>query len=143
MLERATGAAAALRADSFAVHAAGFEPAVELLPARPAEILAPLSGAFDLAEAQSPGHAARVAHIAVTVARQLGLDAAPRRIVLHGALLDDAGVAVGELPEGVADTGGHTAAGAWVASRFGFDERVQARSAARMSAGTARAGPAA
>ena len=125
MLDRAASVAAAMRHDSFAASEAGFEPAGELLPARPAELLAPLSGAFDLAEAQSPGHAARVAHIAVAVARQLGLDAASRRVVLHGALLHDAGVAVGELPPGVEDSGGHTAAGAWVAGRFGFDERVQ------------------
>lgn len=124
MAERA-GAAAVLRDDPFADLAFRAEGAVELLPARPAELLAPLSGAFDLAEAQATGHAVKVAHVAGAVAARLGLDAATRRTVLYAALLHDSGVAVGELPKGVDRDGGHTAAGAWVASRFGLDDRVQ------------------
>ena len=124
MAER-SGGAAVLRDDPFADPASRSEGAVELLPARPAELLAPLSGAFDLAEAQSTGHAVKVAHVAGAVAAQLGLDAATRRTVLYAALLHDSGVAVGELPEGVDRDGGHTAAGAWVASRFGLDDRIQ------------------
>lgn len=96
-----------------------------LRPARRAELLAQLSGAFDLAEGQEPGHAARVAHIALAVARRLDLDAASRRRVLYVALLHDAGVPVRMLPDDVDVTGGHTAAGAWVASLVGLDDQVQ------------------
>ena len=124
MAERA-GATVVLRDDPFADPAFRAGGAVELLPARPAELLAPLSGAFDLAEAQATGHAVKVAHVAGAVAARLGEDAATRRTVLYAALLHDSGVAVGELPEGVDREGGHTAAGAWVASRFGLDDRIQ------------------
>ncbi len=99
--------------------------AFELQPARPAALIAPLSGAFDLAESQSPGHAVRVAHIALTICSRLNLSAASRRTVLYASLLHDAGVAVAELPPGVNGDGGHTSAGAWVASRFGLDTEVQ------------------
>ena len=118
------GSALALRDEGFAAPY-GPAPTRDLVPARTAEVLAPLSGAFDLAESQAIGHAARVAYIAVTVARRLGLDAAARRSTLYAALLHDSGVAVGELPAGVDSEGGHTAAGAWVAARFGLDERIQ------------------
>ena len=63
MAERA-GATVVLRDDPFADPAFRAGGAVELLPARPAELLAPLSGAFDLAEAQATGHAVKVAHVA-------------------------------------------------------------------------------
>ncbi len=101
------------------------EPAGQLYPARLAELIAPLSSAFDLAEEQSPGHSTQVAHVAVEVAARLGLDAATRRTIVYAGLLHDSGVAVGELPHGVDVTGGHTAAGAWVAARFGLDDRIQ------------------
>jgi len=90
-----------------------------------AELLAHLSGAFDLAELQSPGHATRVAYIALTVAGRLDLDVETQQTVLYAGLLHDAGVAVRALPAGVDPKGGHTAAGAWVAARFGLDERTQ------------------
>ncbi|MEE8421468.1 MAG: HD domain-containing phosphohydrolase [Dehalococcoidia bacterium] len=101
------------------------EGAVELSPARPAALIAPLSSAFDLAESQAPGHSVRVAHVALTVAARLGLDVATRRTVLYAALLHDAGVAAATLPSHVDESGGHTAAGAWIAELFGLDERIQ------------------
>ena len=90
-----------------------------LRPVRRVEILAHLSGAFDVAEQQQPGHAARVAYLAHEVARRLGLGAEERRRLLAVGLLHDAGVAVRH-------EGGHLVAGAWVAERFGFDEAVSA-----------------
>lgn len=130
MLERAAGAAALVLERPFADSAFGGLGAVVLRPSSPAELLAPLSGAFDLAESQSPGHAVRVAHLAVSVATRLGVEAATRRSVLYAALLHDSGVAVrdfpgGADPGGAEGSGGHTAAGAWVASRFGLDQRIQ------------------
>jgi len=98
---------------------------IRLQAARRADLLAGLSGAFDLAEGQEPGHAARVAHVALAVSRRLGFDAARRRRIFYVALLHDAGVPVRMLPSGIDVTGGHTAAGAWAASLFGLDERVQ------------------
>ena len=96
------------------------------LPAlRRVELIAHFAGAFDLAESQSPGHALRVAHLALSVAERIGLDAAARRTVVYAGLLHDAGVAIRALPAGVDPKGGHTAAGAWAAARFGLDERVQ------------------
>jgi HD-GYP domain-containing protein (c-di-GMP phosphodiesterase class II) len=89
------------------------------------DLLAHLSGAFDVAEGQPVGHAVRVAHLAMTFASRLGLDAAARRRVLHAALLHDSGVAVRELPPGVNVSGGHTAAGAWIASLLGLDVEIQ------------------
>ena len=124
MLDRLSDTASAPREPPPVNIAFGFGGA-ELRPARPAELIAPLSGAFDLAESQPVGHAARVAHIATAVAERLDLDAATRRSVLYTGLLHDAGAAVRALPEGVDGRGGHTAAGAWVASRFGLDEHVQ------------------
>lgn len=99
---------------------------VQLQPVRRVEMLAHLAGAFDLAEGQPVGHAVRVAHIASAFARNLHFDAASRRRVVYASLLHDAGVAVRALPEGVEATGGHTAAGAWVASLMGLDAGVQA-----------------
>lgn len=92
---------------------------------RLAALIAPLSGVFDLAESQAPGHAARVTHIALTLCSRLDLSASSRRTVLYAGLLHDAGVAVAELPTNVEGNGGHASAGAWVASRFGLDTEVQ------------------
>ena len=98
---------------------------VQLEPASRIELLAHMSGAFDLAEGQAVGHAARVAHIALAVAGRLQMDAVQRRRVAYAALLHDAGVPVRDVPEGTDPTGGHTAAGAWVAALFGLEEDVQ------------------
>lgn len=125
MTADATGGAAALAQDGFAVSAAPLVRAPALAPARLAELVAPLSEVFDLAESQPPGHAARVAHVALTVAERLGLDAEVRRTVLYAGLLHDSGVAVRRLPDGSEPDGGHAGAGAWVAARLGLDERVQ------------------
>ncbi len=99
--------------------------AFELQPARPAALIAPLSGAFDLAESQSPGHAVRVAHIALTICSRLGVSAGARRTVLYGSLLHDSGVAVVELLPAAGVDGGHCSVGAWVAGRFGLDAEIQ------------------
>ncbi|MFA7248635.1 MAG: HD domain-containing phosphohydrolase [Dehalococcoidia bacterium] len=88
-----------------------------LRPVRRVEILAHFSGAFDIAEQQQPGHAARVAYLAHEVARRLGFGAEERRRLLVVGLLHDAGVAVRH-------GGGHAGAGAWVAERFGYDTPV-------------------
>lgn len=101
------------------------ESADQLQPVRRIDVVARLSGAFDLAESQQLGHAARVAHIALAIARQLRLEARTKHRILYAALLHDAGVAVRAIPEGYDKTGGHTAAGAWAASLFGLNERVQ------------------
>ena len=98
---------------------------VQLQPARRIDVLAHLSGAFDLAEGQPVGHAARVAHIALAIANRLGMDAAQRRRIAYVALLHDAGVPVREIPSGIDASGGHTAAGAWVAEVFGLEEDIQ------------------
>ncbi len=83
------------------------------------EILAHLSGGFDIAEEQQIGHAARVAYLAHEVGRHLGFGPEERRGVLAVGLLHDAGVAVRH-------EGGHLLASAWVATRFGFDESMGA-----------------
>ncbi len=88
-----------------------------LRPVRRIEILAHFSGAFDVAEQQPRGHAARVAYLAHEVARRLGFGAEERRRVIAVGLLHDSGVAVRH-------DGGHLVAGAWVAERFGFDGAV-------------------
>ena len=88
-----------------------------LRPVRRLEILAHFSGAFDIAEQQQPGHAARVAYLAQEVARRLGFGAEERRRLLAVGLLHDSGVAVRH-------DGGRLVAGAWVAERFGFDAAV-------------------
>lgn len=89
------------------------------------ESLAYLSAAFDLAESQPLGHAARVAYLAVGAAERLGLNAQARHDVLMASLLHDSGVAVRTLPSEVSPQGGHTAAGAWVAARLGLGEAAQ------------------
>ncbi len=88
-----------------------------LRPVLRLEILAHFSGAFDIAEQQQVGHAARVAYLAHEVGRRLGFGPEERRRLLAVGLLHDAGVAVRH-------EGGHMEAGAWVAARFGFDEAV-------------------
>ncbi len=98
---------------------------VQLLPTRRIDLVAQFSGAFDLAEGQPMGHAASVAHIALAFGRELRLDAAGRRRLLYAALLHDAGVAIRVLPPGVEAAGGHTAAGAWLASLIGLDAETQ------------------
>ncbi len=91
---------------------------VRVRPARRIDMIASLSDAFDLAEQQTPGHAARVASLAHDIAATLGLDHDVQRIVLPAGLLHDSGVSVRV-------EGGHTAGGAWVAARFGLDLAVQ------------------
>ena len=91
---------------------------VRVRPARRIDMIASLSDGFDLAEQQTPGHAARVASLAHDIAATLGLDAEVQRVVLHAGLLHDSGVSVRV-------EGGHTAGGAWVAGRFGLDLAVQ------------------
>lgn len=94
-------------------------------PLRRIDLLAHLSGAFDLAESEELGHAARVAHIALATAQRLGLNAQAKRRLLYVALLHDAGVAVRTLPEDVDESGGHTAGGAWAAGLLGLTDKVQ------------------
>ena len=88
-----------------------------LRPVRRLELLAYFSGAFDLAEQEETGHAARVAYLAHAVAERLGFGAEERRRVLYVGLLHDAGVAARAAA-------GPVAGGAWVAARFGLDEVV-------------------
>ena len=88
-----------------------------LRPVRRLEILAHFSGAFDIAEQQAAGHAARVAYLAQEVARRMGFGAEERRRLLAIGLLHDSGVAVRH-------EAGHLVAGAWVAERFGFDASI-------------------
>jgi HD-GYP domain-containing protein (c-di-GMP phosphodiesterase class II) len=102
---------------------------VSLAPARRIDMLAYLSGAFDFAEGQSRGHACRVAHLGLSIARELGFDAQRRRTILNVALLHDSGIAVrdprGDASRGDETDGGHERAGAWVAERFGIGDDVQ------------------
>ena len=97
----------------------------ELQALRRIDLVARVSGAFDLAESQQLGHAARVAHIALGIAGRLGLEARAKHRLLYAAPLHDAGVAVRELPKGFDPVGGHAAAGAWAASLLGLNPRVQ------------------
>lgn len=98
---------------------------VQIPPARRVDLLTHVSGAFDVAEGQPVGHAVRVAYLAMTFARRLGLDAATRRRALYAGLLHDSGTAVRDLPAGVNPSGGHTGAGAWIASLLGLDTEIQ------------------
>ena len=116
---------------AYAAPTPSYEGGVELQPARPAELLAHLSGAFDLAESQSPGHAMRVAYLALAVAEQLGIGALQRGNILFAGLLHDSGIAIRGLPADIDATGGHTAAGAWVALRFDLDMAERLYEAAR------------
>lgn len=56
------------------------------------EVLAPMSAAIDLAEGRQPGHAQRVAYVALKVASELGLDNEQRLACLYSSLLHDIGV---------------------------------------------------
>ena len=111
-------------AGNLAVAPSTAAPASAVLPAlRRADLLAELSAAFDLAEMQPDGHAARVAYVALQIAAELGMEPAGRARVLYTGLLHDAGVAVRWFPG--SEHAGHVEAGAWVASRFDLDEYVQ------------------
>lgn len=94
-------------------------------PARRLDLLLGLSGAFDLAEGQAAGHAARVVAVADAVGERLRLRARERRIVRYAALLHDAGIALRSLPDGSQPFGGHLATGAWVADALGLSRDVQ------------------
>jgi HD-GYP domain-containing protein (c-di-GMP phosphodiesterase class II) len=91
---------------------------MRLRPARRIELLAHLAGAFDLAEQQAPGHAARVAYLAYQVGAELGVEDEALRRILYAGLLHDSGVAV-------RTESGHVDSGAWVAHCFGLDDAVQ------------------
>jgi len=73
------------------------------------DLLIPVSGAVDLAEGRTAGHAQRVAYIAATIAEALGLEARVRLACCYAALLHDVGV---------------VAAGAGLASYTRGDERL-------------------
>jgi hypothetical protein len=88
----------------------------ELEPARRIDLLPHFSGAFDLAERQPVGHATRVAHIGVAIARELGLNAGDRRTVINVALVHGAGAA---LPSATLEDS------AWAADALGLEERVR------------------
>ncbi|MCK9497123.1 MAG: HD domain-containing protein [Dehalococcoidia bacterium] len=91
-------------------------------PARRIDLVAHFAGAFDLAEGQEPGHAARVAYLGHRVAEELGMGAEERSSVLHVGLLHASGVSPALDAEDVE-------ANAWVAEQFGLSEVV--REAAR------------
>jgi HD-GYP domain-containing protein (c-di-GMP phosphodiesterase class II) len=56
------------------------------------ELLIPLSGAIDLAEGRLPGHAQRVAFIAMSLAEAARLDGETRLAICYAALMHDVGV---------------------------------------------------
>jgi putative nucleotidyltransferase with HDIG domain len=56
------------------------------------ELLLPVSTAVDLAEGRAPGHAQRVAFVALSIASELKLDIEQRLACLYAALLHDVGV---------------------------------------------------
>lgn len=64
-------------------------------------LLAPLSRAFDLAERRRPGHAQRVAYVAMFLASELKLDGAAIEEAFFAGLMHDIGVAVATVPSGV------------------------------------------
>jgi putative nucleotidyltransferase with HDIG domain len=55
------------------------------------ELIGALSGALDIAEGESPGHAARSCLIGMRLADEIGLDAAARSDLFYALLLKDAG----------------------------------------------------
>lgn len=91
---------------------------LRIRPARRVDLLARFSGAFDLAEDQEPGHAARVAYLAHRIAEELGMSAEERASVLHVGLLHAAGVS--PMLDSTEAEGN-----AWVAEQFGLPEAVQ------------------
>ncbi|MDA1241357.1 MAG: HD domain-containing protein [Chloroflexi bacterium] len=95
-----------------------FSRDVRVRPARRIELLAYLSAAFDLAEGETPGHAARVAFLGSRVAEELGLGAEERRRVLHVGLLH------GVRHVGCGDLAAALDLGAYVAERLHLDEQV-------------------
>ncbi|HEX5368181.1 MAG TPA: HDIG domain-containing protein, partial [Dehalococcoidia bacterium] len=72
-------------------------------------ILSPISVAIDLAEGRAPGHARRVAYIAMSLAAALGLEREEQIAACHAGLMHDIGV---------------IAAGARVAGATRGDERL-------------------
>jgi HD-GYP domain-containing protein (c-di-GMP phosphodiesterase class II) len=72
-------------------------------------VLIPLSQAIDLAEGREPGHAQRVAYIAMTIAERLGLEKGTQLEACYAGLLHDLGV---------------VAAGADIAGSTSGDERM-------------------
>ena len=58
------------------------------------DLLVPFSTAFDLAEGRAPGHAQRVAYIAVSIAEELALDGRTRLASCYAALAHDIGAIV-------------------------------------------------
>ena len=88
----------------------------ELEPARRIDLLPHFSGAFDLAERQPIGHAARVAHVGAAIGRELGLHAPDRRAIINVALVHGAGSA---LPSATLQDS------TWVADALGLEERVR------------------
>ncbi|MEX2373611.1 MAG: HD domain-containing phosphohydrolase [Dehalococcoidia bacterium] len=87
-------------------------------PARRIDLLAHFSGAFDLAEDQRPGHAARVAYLGSRVAEALHLGTEEQARVLHVGLLHDSGL-------GLRAEGMEADAAAWVARRFGLEAQIE------------------
>ncbi len=91
---------------------------LRIRPARQIDLVARFSGAFDLAERQERGHAARVAYLAHRIAEQLGMGPEARSSVLHVGLLHAAVVSPTlDTPDAEAN--------AWVAEQFGLPESVQ------------------
>ncbi len=91
---------------------------LRIRPARRIDLVARFAGAFDLAEHQEPGHAARVAYLAHRIAEELGMSAEGRASVLQVGLLHAAGLSP-MLDGSEAD------ANAWVADQFGLTDAVQ------------------
>jgi response regulator RpfG family c-di-GMP phosphodiesterase len=85
-----------------------------LTPSTQSELLAHLSAAFDLAEARTEGHAARVALLGLETARALELDDETCERIFYAALLHDAHV-------GSDTDAGHLEAGARAAMKLGLD----------------------
>jgi len=107
---------------------------LRIRPARRIDLVARFSGAFDLAERQEPGHAARVAFLAHRIAEELGMGPEERASVLHVGLLHAAGVSP-MLDASDAE------ANAWVAEQFGLTEAVQDASRAVYERWDGRGGP--
>lgn len=84
----------ALLADGTTGAAFALPPLTEghatLSPSTRSELLAHLSAAFDLAEARTEGHAARVALLGLETAQALRLDRETRERIFYAALLHDA-----------------------------------------------------
>lgn len=103
-------------AGALALSASSRARELRVRPARRIDLVAHFSGAFDVAEGQDPGHAARVAYIGHQVADALQLGSEARTRVLYVGLLHAAGLACSEDDP--------DAAAAWAAAEFGLDEQV-------------------